>query len=80
MGRSPLVHDQDTSTAKEGRMSDTARTHQDLMAELEAIGPSITAEALEAVANAFRELPSKNVSADHRRAILDALTKGEASE
>jgi hypothetical protein len=50
------------------------------MAELEAIGPSITAEALEAVANAFRELPSKNVSANHRRAILDVLTKGEASE
>jgi hypothetical protein len=61
-------------------MTTPARTYQDLLAEMEAYAPSITAEALEAVANVFRELPSKNVSSDHRKALLEALTNGGKSE
>jgi hypothetical protein len=52
------------------------RAYQDLMAELDAIAPSITAEALEAVANAFKELPPRNLTSDHREAILERLSEG----
>jgi len=46
------------------------------MAEMEALAPGVTAEALEAVARVFRELPSGNLKGDHRDAILDTLSRG----
>jgi len=57
-------------------MTSPARQYQDLMAEMEALAPGVTAEALEAVARVFRELPSGNLKGDHRDAILDTLSRG----